>query len=211
MKPQLVFAIIISLVLSGCFSIPKKNSTALVITPIELPYTPEKEESWSFPLYNYISLCAYLKNKGFKVEVISENPLIYKIPAQEGLLEDLAKILKTVRVITGYYTVNLANINTTKTSEGGPYRRKGLIINKNFEIKKVIDIPGDLKKVFDPSHPDADSDGYLWLPNVDRKEETTEIMSMKKLEKAIIRVIEKLDNNSVALSSGDYYKLYISD
>ncbi len=95
--------------------------------------------------------------------------MIYRIPDQKGLLEEMAKILKTTKTSINVYYMNMANVNTTMTVTGGPYRRRSLIVNKDFEMVKITGVPGDLKTVFDPGHPDADSDGYIFYPNVKRK------------------------------------------
>lgn len=101
-------------------------------------------------------------------------------------------------------TSNLANSNTTRTPEGGPYRRRDVL----FESIKVED-PGSSGispfdsllpstpqpplqgvrattqiaqasegvKRFQPGHPDADANGYVTMPDVDPLEETVNMMS----------------------------------
>ena len=95
MKYSIIFTIIILFVFSGCQSI-KKNNYAVVVTPVGLPISLE-EGAAPMVFYDYVSLCDLLKNKNFLVEKLSNDPLIYKIPDQEGLLEELAKILKTLK------------------------------------------------------------------------------------------------------------------
>ena len=210
MKYQFICGIIIFLTISGCQSLNKFDNSALVVTPVELPFSSEKSMI-PMVLYDYISLHDFLKNKGFKVETVSSDPLIYKISDQNGLLEELAKILKTLKTIINVYNMNMVMANATMTDTGKPYRRKGFIINKDFEIEKMVDVPGDFKKVYDPGHPDADDGGYLFLPNVNKVEEANCIMNMQKLENEIISIIEKINRNSVAFGSTDYYKLHLSD
>ena len=207
MKFQFIFLIIIILVLSGCQTV-NNNRFAVVVTPVFLPVTPEKGETAGDELFKYISLYDYLKSKNFRVDKISNNPEIYKIPAQKGLLEELAKILRTLTTTINVYDMNLANINTTKTDTGEAYRRKGVIINDDFEIEKIEDIQGEFKIIYDPGHPDADSNGYVSYPNVSRMVETLHIMNMQSLEKAIIMIIEKINRNSVALTPPDYHNLH---
>ena len=97
-------------------------------------------------------------------------------------------------------SMNLANANTTKTEDGTPYRRKTSIfrtvpIENSFDdqlkntldnqvvgvkVLKIASVPGDLKKVFDPTHPDADKDGYLHLPNVNLVEEMVQMLSANR-------------------------------
>jgi len=97
-------------------------------------------------------------------------------------------------------SMNLANANTTKTEDGTPYRRKTSIfrtvqvknsfedhLNKSLdkeiygvEVSKIAPVPGDLKKIFDPSHPDADENGYLHLPNVNLVEEMVQMLNANR-------------------------------
>jgi len=97
-------------------------------------------------------------------------------------------------------SMNLANANTTKTDDGTPYRRKTSIfrtvpVKKSFEdelkgsldkhiygveVSKITQVPGDLKKIFDPSHPDANESGYLYLPNVNLVEEMVQMLNANR-------------------------------
>ena len=83
-------------------------------------------------------------------------------------------------------SANLANANTTRTEEGGPYRRRDVVFSASpvgsaFEdflngangaqLSKVqvSDIHEDTKEprmVFDPTHADANADGYVAMPNI---------------------------------------------
>jgi flagellar basal-body rod protein FlgC len=206
MKNLLIFFIIALLAVSGCQSFKKNNNFALVVTPISLPISSEKEEVLMLvePYYD-MSLYDFLKNKKYKVDVISQDPLIYKIPAQKGLLEDLSKILITIRTAMNVISMNLANMNTTKTEDGGPYRRKALLINRDFKIEKIVGVPVDMKKVYDPRHPDADKAGYLYLPNVSEVEEKVQMMNIQRLYDDITKIIEKLNKNSVVSGYNVYY------
>lgn len=96
--------------------------------------------------------------------------------------------------------MNLANANTTKTQNGTPYRRKTSIfqtapISESFqdelnnsldnkvygvEVSKIVSVPGDLKKIFDPSNPDADKNGYVYMPNVNLVEEMVNMLNANR-------------------------------
>jgi flagellar basal-body rod protein FlgC len=209
MKTKIIFLFIILLVISGCQSIKKTDGLALVVTPVYLQVPSEKgEDLLAAQQYERISLYDYLKNKSFKVNIISKDPLIYEIPDQKGLLEELAKMLQTIRVTINVCSMNIMNSKVTRTSDGGPYRRKWVIINKDFEVVKIDGVPGEFKKVYDPTHPDADSGGYVFYPNVNEVEEQVQIMNMQQLEEAIIKIIEKINNSVVAQGTPDHYKLY---
>lgn len=91
---------------------------------------------------------------------------------------------------------NIANMDTTRTEDGTPYKRKyvvmeeqpgsfsGVLKNASEEAVgngvKVTEIgkdpsQGDL--VYDPSHPDADANGYVEMPNVDVTQEMVDMIS----------------------------------
>ena len=98
---------------------------------------------------------------------------------------------------------NITNANTTRTEDGGPYRRKMVVFepaapdntfkkHMSREILrqkdgtggvKVAEIvederPGEL--VYDPTHPDANADGYVEIPNVDILKETVDTMAASR-------------------------------
>lgn len=70
---------------------------------------------------------------------------------------------------------NMANATTTRTEEGGPYKRKVAVFQEAYDSArnpsgvKAVEIQDDeseLRKVYDPTHPDADETGYVTYPNV---------------------------------------------
>jgi flagellar basal-body rod protein FlgC len=99
-------------------------------------------------------------------------------------------------VITG----NLANSETTRTPEGGPYRRRDILfqaVPANGEFADLLsessfDGPEGLlsvevagirqssrapRQIFDPNHPDANAAGYVSLPDINAIEEMVDLMS----------------------------------
>ncbi|RLJ04197.1 MAG: flagellar basal body rod protein FlgC [Candidatus Aenigmatarchaeota archaeon] len=100
---------------------------------------------------------------------------------------------------------NLANIETTHTKKGGPYRRKMVVMspkpvedfNKALTIQaegvKIDDIVEDktpFRKAYNPSHPDADKNGYLLKPNVDLVVEVTNMLMARRAFEANISAIK---------------------
>ncbi len=81
---------------------------------------------------------------------------------------------------------NLANINTTRTPEGGPYRRRDVVFetvlmdeagySEGVRVKDVVVDKRPPRVVYDPSHPDADKNGYVKLPNINLVEEMVNMM-----------------------------------
>lgn len=101
-------------------------------------------------------------------------------------------------------SANLANSNTTRTPEGGAYRRRDVVMETSSlpvlpssfastfdtisfgnESEKVEGVQATIiasetsqgVKRFQPDHPDADADGYVTFPDVDPLEETVNMMS----------------------------------
>ena len=101
---------------------------------------------------------------------------------------------------------NLANAQTTRTEGGGPYRRKLVVLTERnaqgaftsalnasigggdtvagVEAAAIAEDADDFKLEYDPSHPDANEDGYVLLPNVNTVEEMVDIMSASRLYEA---------------------------
>ena len=101
---------------------------------------------------------------------------------------------------------NVANANTTRTEDGTPYRRKVVtfaekdtqtpfsrVLNKerdNYTGKgvKVLSVKEDTwtpeNKVYDPSHPDADENGYVTYPNVNIVTEMTKLIDASRAYEA---------------------------
>ena len=94
--------------------------------------------------------------------------------------------LAAQRVRMNVLSANLANAQTTRGDDGGPYKRRDVVFSavptgdkfqdflngsNGAQLKqvKVVDIHKDTKaprQVFDPSHPEANGDGYVAMPNV---------------------------------------------
>ena len=88
-----------------------------------------------------------------------------------------ATALTAQRLRLDLIAANIANANTTRTPEGGPYRRKVPVFAENLaaadgarpggvRVVAVQDDPSPFRRVYEPGHPDADRDGYVFYPNV---------------------------------------------
>jgi flagellar basal-body rod protein FlgC len=83
---------------------------------------------------------------------------------------------------------NLANAETTRTADGGPYQRQIPIFqavdtSKGGSGVRVASIEEDVAEgpsVFDPGHPDADQDGFVRMPNVNVVEEMVDMMTASR-------------------------------
>lgn len=128
--------------------------------------------------------------------------------------------LSAERVRINVTTSNLANAQTTRTEDGGPYQRRDPIFQSNPmqpgsfsaslndamhsvvvpEIVKDQDAP---RLVFDPSHPDADDEGYVSMPNVNMVEEMVNMMQASRSYDANISALrDVMDMAEKALGLG---------
>lgn len=110
---------------------------------------------------------------------------------------------------------NLANVNTTRTPEGGPYKRKMVVFESRERLfppslrlsfppspKKVSDFKGEgvrvreivedktpPRLVYDPEHPDANKDGYVAYPNVNVVREMVDMIAASRAYEANLMTI----------------------
>lgn len=115
---------------------------------------------------------------------------------------------------------NIANINTTQTAEGGPYKRKDVIFQsmpdaKNFgeiisqtepnghlQRVQVVDVVSDTKAPlmkYEPSHPDANADGFVAYPNINLMEEMTNMIQATRSYEANVSALQA--SKDMALSA----------
>jgi len=100
---------------------------------------------------------------------------------------------------------NLANIETTHTPKGGPYRRKMVVMStrpvqdfnkvlalqaEGVKIDDIVEDKSPFRKVYDPGHPDADKEGYLLKPNVDLVVEITNMLMARRAFEANIAAMK---------------------
>lgn len=99
---------------------------------------------------------------------------------------------------------NIANATTTRTEDGGPYRRKIAVFREKLETEmdkasgtakvasmgvtadSIIEDPTPFKRVYDPSNPDADADGYVEMPNVNILNEMVDMIAATRAYEANI-------------------------
>jgi len=107
---------------------------------------------------------------------------------------------------------NLANVSTTSTPEGGPYKRKVAVfesenVNKKFNfgdklrdavkqvsLKEVVQDKEGVKKVYNPSHPDADEQGNVDMPNVNVVLEMTDMITASRAYEACVTAFDATKN-----------------
>lgn len=128
--------------------------------------------------------------------------------------------LSAQRVRMDVAAENIANANTTRTESGGAYRRKDVVlesfgtsqtfqsilnekakngsnirrtsVKSGVRVSEIVDDPTEQKKVYNPSHPDADENGYVEMPNVDILKETVDTMDATRSYEANVTVLNAL-------------------
>ncbi|OOO00133.1 MAG: flagellar basal body rod protein FlgC [Epulopiscium sp. Nele67-Bin004] len=126
-------------------------------------------------------------------------------------------------------TENIVNVNTTRTADGGgAYQRKTVLmeaidgsgtfqeslekqlgLNKNVsdvkgvQVTQIVKDNSNMPVVYDPTHPDADIDGYVTMPNVDIVTEMVDMISASRSYEASVTAFNNLKAmNAKALELG---------
>lgn len=124
-------------------------------------------------------------------------------------MEVLASGLSATRTRVNTIASNIANAETTRTPEGGPYKRKDVVqVARTTQSKfanaldrmtlakpsvyAVVEDQSAPRRVFQPGHPDADNDGYVAYPNINMVETMTNMMTASRLYQANVTAIETI-------------------
>ncbi len=108
-----------------------------------------------------------------------------------------ATALEAQKIRMNVIASNIANVNSTRTPEGGPYRRRDVVFESymfdessvGVNIPKIVEDGRPFKMVYDPSHPDANKDGYVSYPNINTIEETINLISAMRAYEANLTLI----------------------
>jgi len=103
---------------------------------------------------------------------------------------------------------NLANIETTRTQAGGPYRRKMVMLSPGeigmefsdtldsalggVQVDRIVEDTTPFKQEYAPSHPDADASGNVLKPNVDLFMENVNLLMAKRAFEANIAAVKSV-------------------
>lgn len=121
-----------------------------------------------------------------------------------GLMETSGGAMQAERVRAEVVAANMANAETTRTSDGGPYRRQHVVFAANggtsfaaslmpqmpsmigasalalptggVHIERVVEDPAPPLRRYDPGHPDAGPDGYVAYPDINPVTEMVDLM-----------------------------------
>lgn len=86
---------------------------------------------------------------------------------------------------------NIANAESTRSADGGPYKRKMAVFREvaslgGVEVAGVARDASEPRRVYDPQHPDADASGYVAYPNVDVVREMVDMISATRAYEACV-------------------------
>jgi flagellar basal-body rod protein FlgC len=107
---------------------------------------------------------------------------------------------------------NIANVNTTRSGDGGPYQKQAVtfmprpaefgdylppILQRNqppsagrgVRVVDIIEDESDPKLVYDPGHPDADEEGYVAYPNISIAHEMVDLIDATRAYQANVTAI----------------------
>lgn len=128
-------------------------------------------------------------------------------------LDVSSSALSAERLRMNTISSNLANAQTTRTPEGGPYRRKDVIfeaqpsnefsniLRGHMEVPlhkvRVVDVISDLgppRLVPDPNHPDANEEGYVAYPKINTMEEMVNLLNASRTYEANVTAMNVTRN-----------------
>lgn len=109
---------------------------------------------------------------------------------------------------------NIANVNTTRDENGNVYRRKTVVFaekdvtpfgdilmktagttGNGVKVTQIVDdTKSEMRKVYDPSHPDADEEGYVTYPNVNIVQEMTDMIDASRSYEANVTAFNASKN-----------------
>ncbi|QEM69890.1 flagellar basal body rod protein FlgC [Geobacter sp. FeAm09] len=105
---------------------------------------------------------------------------------------------------------NLANASSTRTSEGGPYKRKDAVFSatpvesrfnralnsaagqqtRQVEVSEIVEDQNPPRMQYDPGHPDANAQGYVAMPNVNVVEEMADMITASRSYEANVTAVQ---------------------
>jgi flagellar basal-body rod protein FlgC len=130
-----------------------------------------------------------------------------------------ASALSAERTRMNLISSNLANVNSTRTPEGGPYKRKDAVFSatpapgsfgaalgqasaaRRVEVSRINEDQNPPRLQYEPNHPDADPAGYVAYPNVNVVEEMADMISASRSYEANVTAAQAA--KSMALKTLD--------
>lgn len=120
-----------------------------------------------------------------------------------------ASALKAERLRLNTISSNIANIETTRTPEGGPYRKREVVFRsteniferrleekmrgagiQGVEVAEITQSDEPPKMIYDPSHPDANAEGLVAMPGINLFEEMADMMTATRAYDANVAAVK---------------------
>ena len=136
-----------------------------------------------------------------------------------GFLDSMnisASALTATRLRMDVIAQNMSNINTTRTADGGPYRRRYVVFQERksdatfsaffnrasenaggVRVAMIGEDDSEFKLDYNPTHPDADADGFVRMPNVDVVQEMVDMMSAYRAYEANITALNTFKDMAI--------------
>ena len=128
------------------------------------------------------------------------------MPTLNAAISASASALTAERVRLEAAVSNLANAESTRGPDGGPYRRRDVVLATEavgsfdralgrassatgVKVSAVVEDQSPFRRRYEPSHPDADAAGFVALPNVDPAEEMVDMLSAARAYQANLTAI----------------------
>lgn len=116
-----------------------------------------------------------------------------------GAFDTSATGMTAQRLRTDIIAQNIANVNTTRDANGNVYKRRTVVFqeksattfsnalavaigakSKGVKVTQIVEDPSEGRMVYDPSHPDANEEGYVTYPNVNTVTEMTNLIDASR-------------------------------
>jgi flagellar basal-body rod protein FlgC len=130
-----------------------------------------------------------------------------------GSLDVSASALTASRQQMDVTAENLANAQTTRTADGGPYRRKSVVLEsaevgtrfgdaltgamnrggiqaEGVQVAGIVEHEAPPRLVYDPGHPDANAQGYVAMPAVDSVTEMVDLIAASRAYEANVTAMQ---------------------
>ena len=127
-----------------------------------------------------------------------------------GSLDVSASGLTAQRLRMDVTAENLANAQSTRTADGGPYRRKEVVLQQSgggfagalsaarasaggpngVRVAGIVEDTAPDRMVYDPGHPDANAEGYVAMPNVNPVTEMVDLISASRAYEANVTAMQ---------------------
>jgi flagellar basal-body rod protein FlgC len=126
------------------------------------------------------------------------------MPSLRSAIDASASALEAQRIRMEVAVSNLANAESTRSADGQPYRRREVVLQTQpfaaglegagvhaagVKVAAVVEDPTAFRRRYEPSHPDADADGFVAVPNVDVPEEMVDMLGAARAYQANLTAI----------------------